>query len=85
MAKINVPKSVIISKLTLNDFLRNEEEIKKFKAEKEELGLTKAVKTAKKVQGCYFARRCPKHWFCQEHEKGCAVTSPTLLENVSSV
>ena len=59
MAKINVPKSVIISKLTLNDFLRNEEEIKKFKAEKEELGLTKAFKTAKKVEGWYFARRCP--------------------------
>ena len=59
MAKKNVPKSVIMSqfsigKSTLNDILRSEEKFKKFKAEKEELGLIGAAKTAKKVEGGYF-------------------------------
>ena len=46
-AKNNVPKSVITSKLTLDDILRSEGEFKKFKAEKEELGLTIAVEKPK--------------------------------------
>jgi len=59
MAKKNEPKSVKISqfsigKSTLNDILRSEEKFKKFKAEKEELGITGAAKTAKKVKGGYF-------------------------------
>ena len=50
MAKNNVPKAVIMSqfsigKSTLNDILRSEG---KFKAEKEELGLSGAAKKAKK-------------------------------------
>ena len=49
MAKINLPKSVImkqfsIGKSTLNSILRSEEKLKKFNAEKEELELTKAAK-----------------------------------------
>ena len=40
-----------IGKSTLNDILRIEE---KFKAEKEELGLTGAAKTAKKVNEGHF-------------------------------
>ena len=56
MAKNNVPKAVImsqfsISKLTLSDILRSEDEFKKFKAEKEELGLSGAAKTTKKRRG----------------------------------
>ena len=50
MAKKNVPKYVKmsqfnISKSTLNNILRSEE---KFKAQKEELGLTGALKQPKK-------------------------------------
>ena len=50
MAKKNVPKSIMMSqfsiaKSSLNDILRSEEN---FKAEKEELGLNRAAKTAKK-------------------------------------
>ena len=53
MAKKNVPKAVImsqfsISKSTLNDTLRSEGKFKKFKAEKEDLGLSGAFKTPKK-------------------------------------
>ena len=53
MAKNNVPKAVIMSqfsigKSTLNDILRSEGKFKKFKAEKEELGLRGAAKPAKK-------------------------------------
>ena len=53
MAKNNVPKAVLISQFsigqsTLNDILRSEEKLKKFKAEKEKLGLSGAAKTAKK-------------------------------------
>ena len=56
MAKNNVPKAVIMSqfsigKSTLNDILRSEGKFKKFKAEKEELGLSGAAKTAKKSRG----------------------------------
>ena len=53
MAKNNETKAVIMSqfkigKSTLNDSLRSEEKFKKFKAEKEELGLSGAAKRAKK-------------------------------------
>ena len=53
MANNNVPKAVIMSqfnigKSILNEILRGEENLKKFKAEKEELGLIGAAKTAKK-------------------------------------
>ena len=59
MTKNNVPKSVImkqfsIGKSTLNSILRSKEKFKKFKAEKEVLGLNAAAKTAKKVEGGYF-------------------------------
>ena len=90
MAKKNVPKSVIMSqfsigKSTLNDILRSEEKFKKFKAEKEELGLTGAAKTAKKVKGGYFDKldSALYIWFRQEREKGCPVTGPILLEKAS--
>ena len=75
MAKKNVPKYVKmsqfnISKSTLNNILRSEE---KFKAKKEELGLTGAAKTAKKVKGGYFNKldRDLYIWFRQEREKAC--------------
>ena len=56
MAKNNVPKAVIMSqfsigKLTFSDILRSEGKFKKFKAEKEELGLSGAAKTTKKSRG----------------------------------
>ena len=59
MANNNVPKAVIMSqfnigKSTLNDILRGKEKFKGFKAEKEELGLIGAAKTAKKVEGGVF-------------------------------
>ena len=59
MAKNNLPKAVImsqfsISKSTLNDILKSEGKFKEFKAEKEELGLSRAAKTAKKVEGGVF-------------------------------
>ena len=59
MAKNNVPKAVIMSqfsigKSTLNDILRSEVKFKKFKAEKDELGLRGAAKTAKIVEGNVF-------------------------------
>ena len=59
MAKSNVPKAVIISqfsisKSTINDILRSKDELKKCNTEKEELGLSGAVKTAKKVDGGVF-------------------------------
>ena len=85
MAKNNVPKSIImdqfsIGKSTLNDILRSEE---KFKAEKEELGLTKAAK--QKVEGGWFDKLHTTIyiWFCQQREKGCPVTGPILLEKAS--
>ena len=53
MAKNNVPNAVIMSQFsigrsTLNDILRSKKKIKKFKVEKEELGLSGAAKMAKK-------------------------------------
>ena len=56
MAKNNVPKAVIMSqfsicKSTLNGILGSKEKFKKFKAEKEELGLSVAAKTTKKSRG----------------------------------
>ena len=53
MAKKNVPKSVIMNKLSigkssLNEILRSDK-FKKFKAEKEKTGLTGVDKTAKNV------------------------------------
>ena len=53
MAKNYVPKAIImsqfsISKSTLIDILKSEVKFKKFKVEKEELGLSGAAKTAKK-------------------------------------
>ena len=56
MAKNNVPKAVKMSQLsigksTLNDILRSERKFKKFKAEKEDLGLSGAAKTPKKNRG----------------------------------
>ena len=56
MTKNNVPKAVIMSQFsignsTLNDILRSKEKFKKFKVEKEELGLSGAAKTAKKSKG----------------------------------
>ncbi len=56
MVKKNVPKSVRMSqfsigKSTLNDILRREEKFKKFKAEKEELGLPWAAKNGQKSKG----------------------------------
>ena len=90
MAKKNVPKSVIMSqfrigKSTLKDTLRNEEKFNKFKAENEELGLTGADKTVKRVEGGYFDKldSALYIWFRQEREKGCPVTGPILLEKVS--
>ena len=58
MAKNNVPKAFIMSqfstgKSTLKDTLRSKEKFKKFKAEKEELGLSGAAKTAKKVEEAF--------------------------------
>ena len=73
MAKNNVPKAVIMSQLsigksTLNDILKSKEKFKKFKAEKEELGLSGATKTAKKVEGGVFDKLdiALYIWFCQE-------------------
>ena len=53
MVNNNVPKSFIMEKfsigrLTLYDILKSEEKFKKFKEEKEELGLIKATKQTKK-------------------------------------
>ena len=89
MEKKNVLKSVIMSqfstgKSTLNEILRSEQ-FKKFKAEKEELGLTGAARTAKKVRGGCFDKldSALYIWFRQEREKGCPVTGPILLEKAS--
>ena len=56
IAKNNVPKAVIMSQFskvesTLNEILRSEDKFKNFKAEKEELGLSRAAKMAKKSRG----------------------------------
>ena len=90
MAKNNLPKAVIMSqfsigKSTLNEILRSKEKFKKFKAEKEELGLSGAAKTTKEVEGGIFDKldSALYIWFCQEREKGCPVTSPILLEKAS--
>ena len=65
--------------------MRSEGKFKKFKAEKEELGLSVAAKTAKKVEGGVFDRleSALFIWFRHEREKGCPVIGPILLENVS--
>ena len=85
MAKNNMPKAVIMSqfskgKSTLNDILRSKEKFKKFKAEKEKLGLSGAAKTARKVEGGVFDKldSALYIWFCQEREKSCPVTGPVL-------
>ena len=87
MAKNNVPKAVIMSqfsigKSTLNDFLRSKAKFKKFKAKKEELGLSGSAKAAKKVKGGVFDKLDSALYiqFRQEREKGCPVTGPILLE-----
>ena len=87
MAKNNVPNSVImnqfsICKSILNSILRSQE---KFKAEKDELGLTGAPKTAKKVMWGYFDKldSALYIWFRQEREKSCLVTGPILLNKAS--
>ena len=54
-----MPKSFImerfsIDRSTLYDILKSEEKLKKFKAEKEDLGLIKATKTNKKVEGGWY-------------------------------
>ena len=92
MAKNNVPKAVIMSqfkigKSILNDTLRSEEKFKKFTAEKEELGLSEATKTAKKVAGGVFDKldSALYIWFRQEREKGCSVTGPKLVEKASEL
>ena len=55
------------------------------KTEKEELGLSGAAKTAKKVEGGVFHKLDSDIyiWFRQEHEKGCPVTGQILLEKAS--
>ena len=90
MAKNDVPKTFIMSqfsigKSTLNDILRSEVKFKKFKAEKDELGLRVAAKTAKIVEGNVFDKlnSALYIWFRQEREKGCTVTGPILLEKAS--
>ena len=90
MAKNNVPKTFIMSqfsigKSTLNDILRSEVKFKKFKAEKDELGLRGAAKTAKIVEGNVFDKlnSALYIWFRQEREKVCTVTGPILLEKAS--
>ena len=92
MAKNNVPKAVIMSqfkigKSILNDTLRSEEKFKKFTAEKEELELSEATKTAKKVAGGVFDKldNALYIWFRQEREKGCSVTGPKLVEKASEL
>jgi len=82
-----VPKAVIMSqfsicKSTLNGILGSKEKFKKFKAEKEELGLSVAAKTPKKVEGGIFDKldSALYIWVCPECEKGCPVFSPILLE-----
>ena len=56
MVKKNVPKSVKMSQFSIgkstlnNDILRSKEKFKKFKAEKEELGLAGAAKTVKRLE-----------------------------------
>ena len=61
LAKQNVPKSLLmnqynIGKSTLNDILRNEDKLKKFKAEKEGLGIPGAAETAKQIKGDNFEK-----------------------------
>ena len=73
MAKHNVPKAVKMSQLsigksTLNDILRSERKFKKFKAEKEDLGLSGAAKTLKKkIEEGFFDKldSALKIWFRQ--------------------
>jgi len=68
----------------LYDILKSEE---KFKAEKEELGLIKATKTNKKLEGGWFDKldNALYIWFYQEREKGSTITGPILLEKVSEL
>ena len=64
MAKMNVclicyNELILQSKSPLNEVLRSELKFKTFKAKMEELGLTEAAKTARKVKGGYFDKLCP--------------------------
>merc|ERR1712168_902723 len=54
-------------------------------AEKKQLGLTEAAKTAKKVKVGNFDKldSALYIWLRQENEKGCPVTGPILLEKAS--
>ena len=59
MVKNNVPKAAILSQFSidksiLNDILRSEGNFKKFKAKKEELGLSVAAKTPEKIEEDFF-------------------------------
>ena len=90
LAKQNVPKSLLmnqynIGKSTLNDILRNEDKLKKFKAEKEGLGIPGAAETAKQIKGGNFDKldSALYIWFRQQREKGCPITGPVLLEKAS--
>ena len=64
--------------------MKNEE---KFKAEKEELGLIKATKTNKTVEGGWLEKldSALYIWLCQEREKGNLITGQVLLANASEL
>ena len=74
-----------VGQSTLNDILGSEGKFKKFKPETEELGLSGAAKTAKKVKGGVFDKLDSALYilFRQEREKGCPATGPILLEKAS--
>ena len=61
-----------IGKSTLNDILRNEDKLKKFKAEKEGLGISGAAETAKQIKEDNFDKLDSALYICfrQEREKG---------------
>ena len=84
MVKNNVPKSFIIKQFSISrstsyNILKNEE---KFIAEKGELGLFKATKTNKKVEGGWFEKLDSTLyiWISQECEKGSPITGLILFK-----
>ena len=87
MVRNKVPKSMVmekfnIGKSTLNDICRKEESFKKFKAQKEDLGISSVVKTAKQIKSGTFDKldQALYIWLRQQREKGSPITGPILME-----
>ena len=75
-----------IGKSTISDIKKSEPKLRKFKAEKEQLGMRNAAKKAKAMKASVNEEldRALYIWFRQMREKNYPVSGPLLLQKVGS-